>query len=180
MIRKTLLTLFGACTILATQAQDMSDAKPQASAPYKAAVGLRYTVAGSGYTDLGITAKYFVTEQSALEAYVMIPSNSSDFLASLSYVWQPKLSFSERFRPYAGVGVGVLRHTSIRYPMDGKTYTSPVAFGTVGVEYQFKKLPLALSVDYRTPLFTTGVNAPHYNNRSQISNIGVGLKYTFR
>jgi hypothetical protein len=180
MIKKTLLTILSTCAFLNLQAQDLPDTKPQVSAPYKAAVGFRYTVAGSGYTDLGITAKYFVTDQSALEAYVMIPSKSSDFLASLSYVWQPKLSFSERFRPYAGVGAGVLRHANIFNTVDGRIYTSPIAFGTVGIEYQFKKLPLALSLDYRTPLFSTGVNALHYNQRSQVSNIGVGLKYTFR
>ncbi|MBF8963170.1 hypothetical protein I0P70_07935 [Pontibacter sp. FD36] len=180
MIKKTILTLLGACSLLTAQTQDLPNAKPQASAPYKAAVGFRYTVAGANYSDFGITAKYFVTDQSAFEAYVMLPSSSHDYLASLSYVWQPKLSFSDRFRPYAGVGAGVLRHTSTPYARVDRTYTSPIAFGTVGIEYQFKKLPIALSVDYRTQLFSTGLHALQYNNRSQVSNIGVGTKYTFR
>jgi opacity protein-like surface antigen len=180
MVKKLLLSLIGMLTILTAQSQDSPQVKPQASAPYKLAVGLRYTVGAGGYTDLGLTGKYFVTDQSALEAYVMIPSNSRDFLASLSYVWQPKLGFSERFRPYAGAGAGILRHTDWPLEIEGKPRISPIAFGMIGIEYQFKKLPMALSLDYRTPMLSTGANAPHSNHISRFSSLSVGLKYTFR
>jgi hypothetical protein len=101
-------------------------------------------------------------------------------MASLSYVWQPKLAISERFRPYAGIGGGVLRHTGTPYGQEGQAYISPVAFGTIGMEYLFKKLPMALSLDYRTPIFSTGEHAPHYNHISRVSSLGLSLKYTFR
>lgn len=180
MIKKALLTLFGACTFLAVHAQDLPDTKPQASAPYRAAVGLRYTVGGAGYTDLGLTAKYFITDQTAFEVYTKLPFYSRDYLASLSYIWQPKLGFSERFRPYAGAGAGILRHTNSPLEHEGEPRISPIAFGMVGIEYQFKKLPMALSLDYRTPLLSSGTYAPSHKHISRISSLSVGLKYTFR
>lgn len=180
MLKKTLLTILGTCALLAAQAQDLPDAKPQASAPYKAAIGLRYTVGAGGYTDLGLTAKYFITEQTAFEAYAEIPFYSRDYLASLSYIWQPKLAFSERFRPYVGAGAGILRHTDWPLEIEGEPRISPIAFGMVGIEYQFKKLPMALSLDYRTPMLSTGTYAPNSNHISRFSSLSLGLKYTLR
>jgi outer membrane protein W len=180
MIKKLLISLCSLMICLSAQAQDLPETKPQASAPYKAAVGLRYTVGGAGYTDLGLTAKYFITDQTALEAYTKLPFYSRDYLASLSYIWQPKLAFSERFRPYVGAGAGILRHTNSPLEHEGEPRISPIAFGMVGIEYQFKKLPMALSLDYRTPLLSTGTHTPHYNHVSRISSLSLGLKYTLR
>jgi hypothetical protein len=73
MLKKLLVSLISLFTFLTVQAQDLSYAKPQASAPYRVAVGLRYSASGPGHTDLGITAKYFIGEQSALEAYANLP-----------------------------------------------------------------------------------------------------------
>lgn len=180
MVKKPLISLVSLFTCLSVQAQDLPDTKPQASAPYKAAVGLRYTVGGGGYTDLGLTAKYFITDQTAFEVYTKLPFYSRDYLASLSYIWQPKLGFSERFRPYVGAGAGILRHTNWPLEYEGEPRISPIAFGMIGIEYQFKKLPMALSLDYRTPMLSAGTYAPHSNHISRISSLSVGLKYTFR
>ncbi|MHC2991118.1 hypothetical protein OB13_05795 [Pontibacter sp. HJ8] len=180
MIKKLLLCLFCFCAFTAAQAQDSLHVKPQVSAPYKAAIGFRYSPGGPMGGDLGVTAKYFFRPQSALEAYSNLNLESRYFLASLSYIWQPKLATSERFRPYAGIGGGVLRNNNIHFVNGEQAYINPVAIATLGMEYQFKKLPLALSLDYRSTFMRFGNSTPDHLHLSRSSNLGLGVKYTFR
>ncbi|GGG09695.1 hypothetical protein [Pontibacter amylolyticus] len=182
MIKKLLISCISLCFVGAAQAQDSLQVQPQqVSAPYKLAVGLRYAVGPTGLT-LGVTAKYFIREQSALEAYSDVNPESRQFLSSLSYIWQPKLATSNRLRPYAGIGVGLLR-TNNPAPtyFDGPaSYINPVGVASFGAEYSFKKLPLALSLDYRSTFLRYGRTTPNYVNHYRSSNLGIGLKYTFR
>ncbi|WP_299984101.1 outer membrane beta-barrel protein [uncultured Pontibacter sp.] len=182
-MKKILLILpFSLCLAGAAQAQqDSLHVKPYVSAPYKLAVGMRYATGPAGLA-LGITAKYFIREQAALEAYSDLNPEARQFLSSISYVWQPKLTTSSRLRPYAGVGVGLL-HTKNPAPMyfDGpSSYTNPVGVFSFGAEYAFKKLPLAISLDYRSTFLRYGRSTPAYVNHYRASNLGIGLKYTFR
>lgn len=181
MRKKLLISLIGLCVWGTAQAQDSLQVKPQVSAPYKVAVGIRYAIAGPTGVDLGITAKYFIGKQSALEAYSNLTTESRYFLASLSYIWQPKLVASERFRPYAGIGLGLLRTNN---PLDfydaPASYTNPVAVASFGVEYSFKKMPLALSLDFRSTLVRYGRSTPAYVDVNTSRNLGLGLKYTLR
>lgn len=181
MLRKLIISLIGLLLCLSVQAEDSLQVKQQVSAPYKLAVGLRYASGPQG-ADLGVTAKYFIGKQSALEAYSDLNPESRYFLASLSYIWQPKLATSDRLRPYAGLGIGLLR-TNNPYPpyYDGPpSYTNPVGVATFGVEYSLKKIPLAISLDYRSTFVRYGRSTPPYVNLNNSSNIGLGLKYTFR
>lgn len=181
MKKKLLLSLIGVLLCLSVQAQDSLQIKQQVSAPYKLAVGFRYA-AGPTALSLGITAKYFIREQAALEAYSDLNPESRHFLTSLSYVWQPKLATSARFRPYAGIGVGVLRidNPSTQFFDGPASYTKPVGVYSFGVEYSFKKIPLALSLDYRSTFLRNGHSTPTYFSYLRANNIGLGLKYTFR
>jgi opacity protein-like surface antigen len=181
MVKKLLISFISLFMVLSAQAQDSLQVKPQVSAPYKLAVGLRYASGLQG-ADLGVTARYFIGKQSALEAYSDLNPESRYFLASLSYIWQPKLATSDRFRPYAGIGIGLLR-TNNPYPpyYDGPaSYTNPVGIATFGVEYSLKKIPLAISLDYRSTFVRYGRSTPSYVNLNNSSNVGLGLKYTFR
>ena len=182
MKKKLLITLISLCVWGTAQAQDSLQVKPQVSAPYKVAVGIRYAIAGPTGTDLGITAKYFIGKQSALEAYSNLSTEKRYFLASLSYIWQPKLATSDRLRPYAGIGLGLLRtnNPSPEYYGGPAAYTNPVAVASFGVEYSFKKTPLAISLDYRSTFVRYGRSTPQYVDLNNSSNIGLGLKYTFR
>ena len=182
MKKKLLILCFSLSFVGAAQAQDSLQVQPQqVSAPYKLAVGPRYAVGLAGLT-LGVTAKYFIREQSALEAYSDLNPDSRQFISSISYLWQPKLATSNRLRPYAGIGVGLLR-TNNPAPtyFDGPaTYINPVGVVSFGAEYSFKKLPLALSLDYRSTFLRYGRSTPHYVNQYRSNNLGIGLKYTFR
>lgn len=181
MIKRLFISLIGLSLAGAVQAQDSLQVKPQVQAPYKLAVGLRYASGPSGIA-LGVTAKYFIGKQSALEAYSDLNPDARHFLASLSYIWQPKLATSDRFRPYAGIGIGILR-TNNPSPahFDGPaSYTNPVGIASFGVEYAFKKIPLAISLDYRSTFVRYGRSTPSYVDLNNSSNIGIGLKYTFR
>lgn len=129
--------------------------------------------------DLGITAKYFIGRQSALEAFSSLSMESRYFLASLSYIWQPKLATSERFRPYAGIGFGIIRPDNSMYHNNEPTRSNLVVIPSFGVEYSFKKLPLAISLDYRSTFMRIG-GGSSYLNLNNTSNLGLGLKYTFR
>lgn len=177
MKKKLLISCFSLCLIGKAQAQDSL----QISAPYKLALGLRYAVGPAGLT-LGATAKYFIREQSALEAYSDLNPDARQFLSSISYIWQPKLATSNRLRPYAGIGVGLL-HTNNPAPayFDGPaSYINPVGVVSFGAEYSSKKLPLALSFDYRSTFLRYGRSTPHYVNQYRSNNLAIGLKYTFR
>ncbi|MFD2246638.1 porin family protein [Pontibacter ruber] len=184
IILPLLLCLCGLSLPATLQAQDSLSVKPQATAPYKVAVGARFSAGGPTGADLSITAKYFIGKQSALEAQSTVNPQNRYFLASLSYIWQPQLLTSSRFRPYAGLGVGVLR--SRNYYYDGRSTSehikvNPVGVATIGVEYTFPKAPIALSLDYRSTFLRLDNTStqPTFDLRNS-SNIGLGVKFLIR
>jgi hypothetical protein len=179
-----LLCLCGLTLPATLQAQDSLSVKPQVQAPYKLAIGARFAAGAATGGDLSISAKYFIGKESALEAQSSVNPESRFFLASLSYIWQPKLATSDRFRPYAGLGVGILR--SRNYYYDGSSMNefikvNPVAVATFGIEYTFKKAPIALSLDYRSTFMRyDNSNRPTYFSLNQSSNLGLGVKFLIR
>ncbi|WP_018476447.1 outer membrane beta-barrel protein [Pontibacter roseus] len=178
MKKKLLTSLINLCLFSAAQAQDSLQVKHHVSAPYKVAVGIRYSAGGPTGVDLGITGKFFFSRQSALEVHSTINPNARNYLASLSYIWQPKLATSERIRPYAGIGMGIIRPDS-KYYDNETTQSNLVVIPTIGIEYQFRRLPIAVSLDYRSTLMRVGGGSYNLNLRNT-SNLGLGLKYTFR
>ena len=178
----TILLCIFCLTALPSMAQEEAiTSKPGAYAPYKFSIGLRYANNGGPTgADIGATAKYFFTKQSAVEVQSTIHPKASYYLASLSYIWQPQLLTSARFRPYAGIGLSLIR-ASDNFSSTESRYSNLVITPSFGVEYQFKKLPLALSIDYRSThlRLNTGSTTNNINLRTT-SNIGFGLKYTFK
>ena len=176
-----LLCLCGLALPATLQAQDSLTVKPQVQAPYKFAIGARFSPGGLTGADLSISAKYFIGKESALEVQSSVNPESRYYLASLSYIWQPKLATSDRFRPYAGLGVGVLRS---RYYYDGSSEyikVNPVGVATFGIEYTFKKAPIALSLDYRSTFIRfDNSNRPTYFSLNQSSNLGLGVKFLIK
>ncbi|MBD1397514.1 hypothetical protein H9Q13_10080 [Pontibacter sp. JH31] len=178
MIKKLLISLLTFFVFGTVQAQDSLQVKSQVSAPYKIAIGIRYATGGPTGVDLGVTAKYFFRPQSAIELHSTLSPEARYYLASLSYIWQPKLATSERFRPYAGIGIGFLRPDS-RFYGNEVDRNNIVVLPTIGIEYQLKKVPLAISLDYRSTFMRIHSGTTQLNMRHS-SNIGLGVKYTFR
>ncbi|GHA64020.1 outer membrane beta-barrel protein [Pontibacter akesuensis] len=182
MKNKLLLPLLGAIALFATPAlaQDTPTSKPQATAPYNTSIGFRASVAGPSGLTPEIRIKHFIRPQSALELQVGQWNYQGAYQASLHYLWQPQLLTSSRLRPYAGLGIGAVGSTKDRFGERQVMETHAVLLGSVGVEYAFRKLPLAVSLDYR--YVVTGFNTHSFDavNGSRASTFGIGLKYTLR
>ncbi len=180
MKKKILLFCIFLLTIApALQAQDSLLVTPRATMPYKFAFGLRYSPAGPG-SDYSFTAKYFLSNQSALEAQASKLTFSDNYMATLSYIWQPQLLTSTNIRPYAGLGIGVL-HYQDHHPEGRITKTSPVAVVTAGIEYTFSKVPIAISLDYRAPILRyDNSNTSPRLPLSTFSNFGLGIKFLLK
>ncbi len=181
-IKLTLLCICLLSTFSALQAQDSLSTQPRATAPYKLAVGARFTYGGPTGADVNLTAKYFIGRQSALEVQLPVVPQSKFQLALLSYIWQPQLLSTSRFRPYAGLGVGVMRARNPGfYPEEPDMKTNPVAVATFGVEYTFKNAPVSLSLDYRAPFMRFDNSS--YQPRLPLENtrtFGIGVKYLLK
>jgi hypothetical protein len=170
-------------TVTALHAQDTLSVKQQATKPYKLALGARFSTMGPLGADLALSAKYFIGKESALEVQTTAIPGSNFYQASLSYIWQPQLLSSSQFRPYAGLGAGIMRTKYDFSPEEEKRYVKAAAIGVIGIEYQLKKLPLALSFDYRMELLgyylKNNVTTPGLST-SYPSNIGIGVKYIIK
>ncbi|HEY4651085.1 MAG TPA: hypothetical protein VIG72_06705 [Pontibacter sp.] len=169
--------LFATATTLL--AQDSLSVKPVATKPYKLALGLRYSPGGPA-ADFGFTAKYFIGAQSALEAQATKFSYSDSYMATVSYVWQPQLLTSSGLRPYISAGIGAMRYHD-QHPDNSFIKTNPVAVVNAGVEYKFRRAPVALSLDYRAPVLRYD-NSPYQSRKplSDYGNLGIGVKLLLR
>ena len=135
--------------------------------PYNAAIGLE----GGWPGNLGLTYKQFTG-----------PSNFFDYKANLSlssehlslYVtdtfdWNVPIAGGFQFFYGLGVGAGAT--------FAANTYFLAAAFGNIGFEYAFSKIPFALSVDYNPGFYMHFNNGFHGNFGYTDAN--VGLKFTF-
>lgn len=179
-INTLLLTLCMLASFTTLHAQDTLSVKSQATKPYKLALGARFASQGPLGADLSLSAKYFIGKGSALEAQTTANPGSNFFQASLNYIWQPQLVTSSQFRPYVGLGVGFIKVDFSKYE-DGEKFINPVGVFTIGAEYSFKKLPIALSVDYRNPFLRyTNSSTQSKFTAGYYGNIGLGVKYILK
>ncbi|AKD05566.1 hypothetical protein PKOR_06755 [Pontibacter korlensis] len=179
-MNKLLLPIMGALSLFALPAiaQDTPTSKPNAIAPYKTAIGYRASVGGPTGIQHELRIKRFVKPEAALELQVGRWGHRESYQASLHYLWQPQLLTSSRLRPYAGVGIGAVGTTRGWYYEKQPLKVGAILLASVGVEYAFQKIPLAVSLDYRHAVL--GVNTDSYSFRgfSYMNTLGLGLKYT--
>ncbi|WP_276498310.1 hypothetical protein [Pontibacter litorisediminis] len=182
MKTKLLLPLLGALSYFSSPAQAQDDAptsKPRAMAPYKTSLGLHSTWGGPSGFSSELRLKRFVSPQSALELQVGQWQYQGAYQASLHYLWQPQLLTSSRIRPYAGIGIGAVGSTRGLFNEKQDMVVRAVALTSIGIEYTFPKLPLAISVDYRHTLIRFNAHTFNAINDNNHNTLSVGLKYTF-
>ncbi len=160
-------------------AQDLPAAIPQAAAPYKTAIGLRATYGGPTGTGLDVSVKHFFWKESAIEAQFSLPARGT-YLASVSYLWQPQLLHSSRFRPYAGLGLGIVGTNQSRLGERQPMETNLVGSYTIGIEYTFPRAPIALSLDYHRTFAGYKIDYMRGASLNTLTSIGVGFKYIIR
>jgi hypothetical protein len=127
-MKKILLTLVLALTVVAlANAQD-----------YKTGIGLR---GGWGY---GLTVKHFISEKSALEG--ILSSRWSGFEVTGLYEIHNRAFDVDRLNWYFGGGAHVGFYGN-NYP--GGNVTVVGIDGILGLEYNFKEVPINLSLDWK-------------------------------
>lgn len=152
----------------------------QATAPYRMALGLRYSPSPMAGPDAAISIKHFFWRESAVEAQVGRLPYRNAYQASLHYIWQPQLLSSSRFRPYAGIGVGITGTNRDLYGERQHMKAGAVGMVTIGIEYTFPKAPIALSVDYRHTFVGYKTDYLRDVPLERMSNLGFSLKYIIR
>ncbi|WP_266203696.1 hypothetical protein [Pontibacter kalidii] len=182
MKTKLLLPLLSALSCLAApalaQTIEAPSSKPGAVAPYRTSLGFRTTWGGPSGVNTELRLKHFIRPQSALELQAGQWHYQGAYQASLHYLWQPQLLTSSRIRPYAGLGIGAVGGTRDRFNEKQDMEVGAVLLGSVGIEYTFPRLPLAISLDYRFTAIGLNTNTFEYFGHSRMNTLGVGLKYT--
>jgi hypothetical protein len=136
-MKKILLTLVLALTVVAlANAQD-----------YKTGIGLR---GGWGY---GLTVKHFISEKSALEG--ILSSRWSGFEVTGLYEIHNRAFDVDRLNWYFGGGAHVGFYGN-NYP--GGNVTVVGIDGILGLEYNFKEVPINLSLDWKPAFNFVGYN----------------------
>ena len=102
-------------------------------------------------------------------------TNYSTFSLSGVYQWVWNLSaLSDGFNWYAGIGASVGYYSFNSYS------GVPISIlGQVGIEYNFKDLPVRLSLDYRPALQLTGAGNGFAGNGFIGDGIALGVRYRF-
>lgn len=79
------------------------------------------------------------------------------------------------FNWYAGVGGGL---GSWNYDKNGISDSGIILFGAgdIGIEYNFKEVPIQLSLDYRPELY---FNSDGYRDNNFGSDVALGIRYKF-
>ncbi|TXK52908.1 hypothetical protein FVR03_00610 [Pontibacter qinzhouensis] len=149
--------------------------------PYKLAVGVRGLNLVGEY-DLGLTAKYFVSIQSALEAGVSkVIANNNAYQLSLMYERHNRMFKSRNLLIYYGAGGGI-------FLLNSKSWLEPPGSGTLirggigfiaGVEIGLGKLPLAVSADFRGLYYPTEPNHRGDGGKMNVASPAFGIKYRF-
>jgi hypothetical protein len=163
------------------RAQDeVPTSTPQATAPYRTAFGFRTTAGGPAGIRSELRLKHFVRPESAFELQVGQWQYHESYQTSLHYIWQPQLLSSSRLRPYAGIGIGAVGTTRDRFYEKQDMEVGTVLLASVGLEYTFPKIPLALSIDYRHTVLGYKMHTLHGISPSRMHSFGIGLKYILR
>lgn len=182
MKNKLLLPLLVALPLFVQPALAQEEAPTstlQAVAPYKFSLGIRTSVGGPAGIQPELHLKYFVRPETALELQAGAIGYKGSYQASLHYLWQPQLLSSSRLRPFAGIGISAVSTKGDMFHEKEKMEIGAAAIATFGIEYTFRKMPLAISLDYRHAVLGLRTQTSQYTGYSRLNTLGLGLKYTF-
>ncbi len=129
-----------------------------AQSTYKTAVGLGLDF-GSGFTFVGPSAKYFLVDNSAVQAELMFESGVTALTGM--YQYHGYIDSVEGLNWFAGGGFSVLF---------GSGESGLALRPDVGLDYKIDTVPLVLSFDWRPFI---GLN----NLYSKVGTFGLGVRY---
>lgn len=115
---------------------------------------------------LGVTARYFFTERSAAEGIFAVYNKTVSLTALYQYHFDLSSLTTEGFGWYAGGGA----HLGTR-EITGRYEFLAGVDGIVGLNYNFTKIPLNLSLDWKP--------AVHFTTSSELADFGVSARYIF-
>ena len=90
------------------------------------------------------------------------------------WVWD----IDKGFNWYAGVGGGI---GSWSYDQGGNNYSGTIilAAGDIGIEYNFKEVPIQLSLDFRPEFYLNNSGDNKFRNDNFGPDLGLGIRYRF-
>ncbi|MBO4656374.1 MAG: hypothetical protein J5639_01230 [Bacteroidales bacterium] len=135
--------------------------------PYRAAFGLE-----GGYPgNVGVTYKQFTGPSNFFDykANLYLSSNVLSLYVSDTFDWNVPITGGLQFFYGLGAGVGAT--------FAQKTYLLACAFGNLGLEYAFSKIPFAISIDYNPGLYMSFYSG--FNAGFGYTDANLGIKYTF-
>ena len=133
---------------------------------YNAAVGLE-----GGMGGLGLTYKQFTGTNNFLDlkANIDIFGSHTSFWASATYDWNVPIVAGFQFFYGVGASAGV--------GVSGSAYFTAAAFGNIGFEYAFHRVPFAISIDYNPGLLISTQDRFHLG--FGYTDASLGVKFTF-
>ncbi len=139
-MRKILMTaIIMICFVTFSNAQD-----------YNTGIGLRGGLAN------GLTIKHFLGEKTAIEG--ILSSRWKGFNITGLYEIHKQAFDTERLNWYYGVGghVGFWNGNDVDWVNDNDDYTVIGIDGILGLEYNFKEIPINLSIDWKPAMNIIG------------------------
>lgn len=115
---------------------------------------------------LGVTGRYFFTENSAVEAIVGLYNRTASLTGLYEYHWD----LSELTAPGVGWYAGGGGHLGTRRIDGSSTFLAGVDL-IAGVNYVFEKIPLNLSLDWKPAI--------HFTTSSELAEFGLSARYIF-
>ncbi len=134
---------------------------------YNTAIGLR------GGPFIGFTVKHFLSEKSAIEGIVSTRWKGIEITGL--YELHNRAFQVDRLNWYFGVGghIGFYDGKYTKWDTVEKTYTNVGVDGILGLEYNFKEIPLNLSIDWK-PAFNIIGYTGFWSDNGALS-----IRYTF-
>ncbi|RPE09048.1 hypothetical protein EGT74_18750 [Chitinophaga lutea] len=115
---------------------------------------------------LGVTGRYFFNEHNAVEGIVGLYNRTASLTALYQYHWDLSALTFPGFGWYAGGGA----HLGTRR-IDGSSKFLAGVDAIAGVNYEFEKIPLNLSLDWKPAI--------HFTTSSELADFGVSARYIF-
>ncbi|MDA3892566.1 MAG: hypothetical protein PF517_12955 [Salinivirgaceae bacterium] len=139
MKKIVIITLIALCLTTVSKAQD-----------YNTGIGLRV-----GYTN-GLTVKHFIGSTSALEG--ILGTRWGGFEITGLYELSYQAFHTDRLNWYIGFGghVGFWDGNNTYWGDDNKNYTVIGIDGILGLEYNFREVPINLSIDWKPAMNIVG------------------------
>lgn len=133
---------------------------------YKWAVGAR-----ANWAEAGLNARYFHDKLNSWQFAIDVHYSNTAWHAMAFKEWNYFIPANESFNLFGGVG--------LMYGSFADYEITIITIGAsliLGAEYDFPKIPLGLSIDYRPRVF---YNTHKVGFASEFADVAIGVKWTF-